>query len=114
MKTNSENFLFQDEIIWQSAGEGMKRQIMGYDGQIMLVKVEFQKGAIGYEHSHYHSQSTYVVSGVFEFVVDGIKKLVKGGDGIYIAPNVLHGAKCVEPGILIDVFSPMREDFIKD
>ncbi|MDD4439220.1 MAG: cupin domain-containing protein, partial [Tissierellia bacterium] len=34
-------------------------------------------------------------------------------DGLYIAPNVLHGTKCIEPGILIDCFSPMREDFIK-
>lgn len=114
MKTNSENFLLQDEIVWMPAGEGMRRQVMGYDGQIMLVKVEFQKGAIGYEHAHYHSQSTYIVNGVFEFVIDGVRKIVKGGDGVYIAPNLLHGAECIEAGILIDVFSPMREDFIKD
>ncbi|HKM45523.1 MAG TPA: cupin domain-containing protein [Dysgonamonadaceae bacterium] len=113
MKTRSETFLLKDEILWEFAGEGMKRQIMGYDEQIMLVKVKFNEGAIGYEHTHYHSQTTYVVSGVFEFVVDGVKQIVKEGDGIYIAPNILHGAKCLEAGILIDVFSPMREDFLK-
>ncbi len=104
----------ENELAWEPAGEGMRRQIMGYDGQIMLVKVEFEEGAIGYEHSHYHSQTTYIVSGAFEFNVEGDKKVVRAGDGLYIAPNLLHGAKCIEAGVLIDVFSPMREDFIKD
>lgn len=114
MKTRSENFILQNEIPWEPAGEGIKRQIMGYDGQIMLVKVEFEDGAIGYGHAHYHSQSTYVVSGKFEFHIDGEKKIVEGGDGVYIAPDVFHGATCLEAGILIDVFSPMRADFVEN
>lgn len=113
MKNSSEKFLFNDEMEWEPAGKGIVRQIMGYDDQIMLVKVKFEKGAIGDEHAHYHSQTTYVASGLFEFVVDGIRKTVKSGDGIYIAPNVLHSAKCLEAGVLIDAFSPMREDFIR-
>src|SRR5690554_3497937 len=112
MKTYSDVFFFQDQICWQPAGEGIKRQILGHDDQIMLVKVEFQAGAIGHEHSHYHRQNTYVSSGVFEFTVDGITKEVKEGDGVYVAPNVIHEMKCIEPGVLIDTFSPAREDFI--
>ncbi|HBT85201.1 MAG: cupin domain-containing protein [Fermentimonas sp.] len=112
MKTTSEVFLYKNEIEWEPAGEGVRRQIMGYDKQIMLVKVEFQKGAIGSAHSHPHTQSTYVVSGVFEFTINGVTKTVSEGDGLYIAPDVVHGTKCIEPGILIDAFSPMREDFI--
>ena len=42
----------------------------------------------------------------------GEKVIVEPGDGLYIEPNMLHGALCLEPGILIDVFSPMREDFL--
>ena len=113
MQTKSKNFILANETEWEVAGNGMRRQIMGYDGQLMLVKVEFEKGAIGNGHAHYHSQSTYVVSGIFEFHVDGIKQVVKAGDGIYIAPDVFHGATCLEAGVLIDVFSPMREDFLK-
>lgn len=113
MKTRSKNFVLESETQWELAGEGIRRQILGYDGQIMLVKVEFEKGAIGQGHAHFHSQSTYVVSGVFEFHVDGEKQTVKAGDGIYIAPDVFHGAVCLEAGTLIDVFSPMREDFLK-
>ncbi|WP_294071594.1 cupin domain-containing protein [Proteiniphilum sp. UBA1028] len=114
MKQNSDHFLHNDEIDWQFAGEGVTRQIMGYDNQIMLVKVKFEKGAIGAEHAHPHTQTTYVASGLFEFTIDGKKEIVKSGDGIYVAPNLLHGTVCLEPGILIDVFSPMREDFITE
>jgi len=113
MKTRSKNYVLTNETQWEVVGEGVRRQILGYDGQLMLVKVEFQKGAIGAEHVHFHSQSTYVASGVFEFNVDGEKQVVKTGDGIYIAPDILHGAVCLEAGILIDTFSPMREDFLK-
>jgi quercetin dioxygenase-like cupin family protein len=112
MKMNSESFLLNDETEWQQVGKGVERQIMGYDDQVMLVKVKFEEGAVGDEHSHYHSQTTYVASGQFEFTVDGITKNVKSGDGLYIAPHVLHSTRCIEPGILIDCFSPMREDFI--
>ncbi|MDR1584695.1 MAG: cupin domain-containing protein [Prevotellaceae bacterium] len=113
MKTRSKDFVLESEVPWEVAGEGMRRQILGYDGQLMLVKVAFEKGAIGVGHAHFHSQSTYVVSGVFEFHVDGKKQIVKAGDGVYIAPDVFHGATCLEAGTLIDVFSPVREDFLK-
>jgi len=40
-----------------------------------------------------------------------VKKVLKAGDVFYVAPNLIHGAVCLEAGVLIDVFSPMREDF---
>ena len=93
--------------------QGVARQIMGYDGQVMLVKVKFEKGAIGTPHTHYHTQTTYVVSGKFEFTVGDEKKIVEAGDGIYIEPDILHGCVCLEPGVLIDCFAPIRADFLK-
>jgi quercetin dioxygenase-like cupin family protein len=63
-------------------------------------------------HQHYHSQITNVESGVFEVEIGGEKKVLKGGDAFYIPPHVLHGAVCLEAGVLIDIFSPMREDFV--
>ena len=112
MKTSSRSFLFENEIARESAGEGIVRQIMGYDEQLMLVKVEFDPGAVGSIHSHYHTQSTYVASGEFEFTIDGETKTVKTGDGLYIGPDIIHGCKCLKAGVLIDTFSPMREDFL--
>lgn len=112
MKTSSKTFLFENEIAWEPAGEGIVRQIMGYDGQLMLVKVKFDEGAVGSMHSHYHTQSTYVASGEFEFTNDGETSIVKTGDGLYFGPDIIHGCKCLKAGVLIDAFSPMREDFL--
>ena len=70
-KTRSEVFITEKGTEWEPAGEGVTRQIMGYDGQVMLVKVKFEKGAVGTAHTHYHTQTTYVASGKFEFTVGG-------------------------------------------
>lgn len=103
---------YNQEVPWQQAGEGIKRQIFGFDDKVMMVKVQFEKGAIGLLHSHHHTQLTYVESGIFEFAIGDEKKIVKKGDGLYIPPNVEHGCKCVDAGLLIDVFSPARQDFL--
>ena len=108
----SKEFLMGDDIEWETVGEGVQRQIMGYDDKIMLVKVKFDKGGIGQMHEHYHSQVTYVASGKFELSIGDETKTMKAGDGFYIPPHVMHGAVCLEDGVLIDVFSPIREDFM--
>ena len=111
-KTHSEVFMFEKDLPWEPAGENVTRQVLGYDGQVTMVKVKFEKGSVGTPHTHYHTQVTYVVSGKFEFTVDGKTKIVSAGDAIYMEPDVLHGCVCLEAGILIDCFTPMRADYI--
>ncbi len=106
-------FIENDEISWQQMDMGVKRKIMAYDDKLMVVKVAFDKGGIGSLHQHHHSQITHIESGIFEVEIGEEKKVLKAGDAFYIPPNVMHGAVCLEAGVLIDVFSPMREDFIK-
>lgn len=109
----SKEFVLDENLEWEQVGEGVKRKIMTYDDKIMLVKVHFDEGGIGYKHEHYHSQVTYIESGKFEFSIGEETKLVKEGDSVYIPPHVLHGAVCKKTGVLIDVFSPIREDFME-
>ncbi len=115
MKTNEEQQVHIEDksIALEPVGLGVNRKIMAYDDQLMLVKVFFDQGGVGTLHSHPHSQITHIESGSFEVEIDGVKKILKAGDAFYIPPYVLHGAICLEKGVLIDVFSPMREDFIK-
>ena len=113
MKTRSEVYQLENEIQWEPAGEGVTRQIMAYDGQIMLVKVKFETGAVGAPHTHYHSQASYIVSGKFELTIGDKKQVLEAGDGYYVEPDELHGAVCLEAGVLIDCFMPMRADFLK-
>ena len=100
-------------MAWENPGPGIKRQIMAYDGQLMMVKVHFEKGAVGKLHEHFHEQCSYIVSGAFEFEIGGVKKVVRAGDATYKQPHVLHGAVCLEEGTLIDIFTPERKDFLE-
>ncbi|MCF2444518.1 cupin domain-containing protein [Dyadobacter sp. CY345] len=110
---NGKQFIVDSEIPWQDLGGGLKRKIMSYDPTMMMVKIDFQKGGIGAPHKHVHTQMSYVESGVFELTIGDKKQTLKKGDGYYIPSNIMHGAVCLEAGVLIDMFTPMREDFVK-
>jgi quercetin dioxygenase-like cupin family protein len=105
---------FDGNSEWEDLGSGVSRQFVGYNSQVMMVIVKFEKDAIGALHQHFHSQITYVASGKFEVTVDGETKILKQGDGFFAQPNIFHGVKCLEAGQLIDSFTPFREDFLKD
>jgi quercetin dioxygenase-like cupin family protein len=107
-------FIENRTVPWETTGAGMRRKIMAWDDRLMVVKVEFQKNAVGTLHQHPHSQITHVESGIFEVEIGEEKKVLTAGDAFYIPPNMLHGAVCLEAGVLIDIFSPMREDFINN
>jgi quercetin dioxygenase-like cupin family protein len=109
----SKTFLNENDLNWEDQGGGISRCILGYNDHLMMVKVKFCKGSVGSAHSHHHSQTTYVESGKFEFTVGDEKKIITKGDAVLISPDVVHSALCIEEGILIDAFSPMREDFLK-
>ena len=112
MNIHKAAFTEDDTLPWTTVSEGVQRKIMTYDDTVMLVKVKFETAAVGAVHQHYHAQVTYVAEGSFEVEIDGVKKILKAGDVFYAAPNKWHGVICKESGMLVDVFSPYREDFI--
>lgn len=111
--TETKTFIESKDVAWEETAPGMKRKIMAYDERLMLVRVEFEKGAVGTLHNHHHTQISHVESGRFEVEINGEKKMLSAGDVFYVPPHAVHGAVCLEAGVLIDVFSPMREDFVK-
>ncbi|RYY21721.1 MAG: cupin domain-containing protein [Chitinophagaceae bacterium] len=108
----SENFQFETDIQWTDAAPKIQRQLYGYNDQVMMVKVRFEQGGVGAVHQHPHTQVTYVESGVFEMTIGDEKKIISKGDGYFVPPDVLHGCVCLEAGMLVDCFAPMREDFV--
>ena len=78
----------------------------------MMVLVKFEEGGIGAPHSHPHSQTTYVESGEFEVQMGAEMKILRSGDCFLASPNTVHGVVCKQAGMLVDVFSPVREDFL--
>jgi quercetin dioxygenase-like cupin family protein len=105
-------FVDDQRLPWETVAEGVKRKIMTYDANIMLVKVAFETGGVGAAHSHHHTQMSYVESGVFTITIAGETRTVRTGDVFYVPSNAWHGAVCEEAGMLVDVFTPMREDFV--
>ncbi|WP_425408455.1 cupin domain-containing protein [Hyphococcus sp.] len=105
-------FVFKSQSPVEAIDPGMKRQLLGYNDEIMAVRVWFEKGAVGQLHKHPHSQVAYVESGKFEVTVGDVTKTLIAGDSFYVAPDTMHGAVCTETGVLIDMFSPVREDFL--
>ena len=105
-------FIENNTLAWEVIDEGVSRKIMAYAPDLMLIKINFEKGGIGRVHQHPHVQITYIESGTFEVEIDREKKVMKGGDAFFIPPNIWHGVVCLEAGIIIDTFSPMREDFL--
>ncbi|MBV1725659.1 MAG: cupin domain-containing protein [Hoeflea sp.] len=95
------------------ADPGVTRQVLSESPDLMVVAFRFQmEGAEGKMHSHPHVQSTYVESGRFEFTVAGETIEVESGQSFVIPSNAVHGCRCLEPGTLIDTFSPRRDDFL--
>ena len=108
----TENFIEGSKMPLEQVAEGVSRKILCYDKNLMMVRVEFEKGAIGALHKHPHIQMTNIESGSFEVEINGEKRILNAGDVFYVHSNLLHGVVCLEKGVLIDVFNPMREDFI--
>ena len=90
---------------------GMKRQVLAHTDQLMLVRHYFEKDWVGARHSHPHHQLVYVVSGSIRVDIDGKSFDVHAGDSFVVDGNVEHQASALEPSEVLDVFTPVREDY---
>lgn len=104
--------VYQKDAVLQELGGGTGRKVLAYNEQMMIVEVHMEKGAVGSMHTHPHVQSTYVQSGRFCFTIDGEDVEVAQGDTIAFPSGIPHGTVCLEKGVLLDIFTPMRADFL--
>ena len=104
--------IYSNDVPFQDLGGGVKRRVLAYQDPLMIVEVVFEKGGVGTVHTHPHCQNTYVKSGRFRFTVAGEDVEVGPGDTLAFPPDVLHGTLCLEAGTLLDIFTPMRKDFV--
>ena len=108
-----ERWVFYKDVKAEDQGNGVVRRVLAYSKDLMCVENTFEKGAVGALHHHPHTQITYVVSGKFEFTIGDEKRIVQAGDTMLKKDGIEHGCVCLEPGILLDIFSPMREEFVQ-
>lgn len=95
--------------------DGAQRRVLSYGGGLMLVEFTFEAGVTSWLHSHPHEQVGYVVSGEVDFNMEGYAPVrLKAGGSYYVPPNVKHNITTYAPTVLIDVFTPIRQDFLSD
>ena len=87
---------------------------LAWGEKIMLSLVEIGPGSVVPMHTHPHEQAGIVVEGEFDFIIGGEKRRVKPGDMYIIPGGVQHSAIGLErKAVVLDVFSPPREDYQK-
>jgi quercetin dioxygenase-like cupin family protein len=95
------------------AGHGVARTVLADSPEIMLVEFAFAEGGEGLPHSHPHVQSTFVKAGRYRFTVGDETFEVGPGDAFIVPSGVTHGCRALGvPGVLIDSFTPRRDDFL--
>ena len=114
MSTNHKDkqWVFFKDIEGKTMAPGLVRKVLAYCDAMMCVVNEFEEGAVGAMHSHPHTQITYVAEGRFRFTIGEEVKEVGKGDTLCKRDGVIHGCVCLEKGVLVDFFTPMREDFV--
>ncbi|HEX9615082.1 MAG TPA: cupin domain-containing protein [Bacteroidota bacterium] len=113
MKKSSDVFIEASAIQWEDLGGGIRRKMLGFDPNLMMTYIEFKKGSVGSVHKHHHTQTTYVEKGSFEVQIGGKKRVLAAGDCYFVPSNTEHGVVALEDATLVDVFTPMRDDFLK-
>jgi len=100
------------EIPVEHPAEGIERQMVVGE-RIMIVRFRFKPFLVTPEHTHPHEQMSLIVSGRVRFFIEGKERIVSAGDVLHFPPNCLHGATMMdEEVVLIDIFSPIREDLL--
>ena len=92
--------------------EGIERKTLVYGDNTLLTEFVLKKGAILPEHSHPHEQTGYLVKGVLKLTIGSETFEVKPGDSWCIPGDTEHWADVLEDSVAIEVFSPVREDYL--
>ena len=98
---------------WKDAEPGVTRRLVAAGDKTMAIEVRFEPGAEGARHSHPHEQLSRLLEGRMTFYLGEEEKELKAGDVIVIPGGLEHGVLAHEASLLLDVFSPPREDLLE-
>jgi quercetin dioxygenase-like cupin family protein len=92
--------------------EGVRFKTLAFGEKTHLTEFRLEKGHTVPMHKHPHEQTGYLVSGRMRFLIAGESFDAQSGDGWNIAGGVEHSAEVLEDAVVIEVFSPVREDYL--
>lgn len=105
-------FVADSAAAWETTGPGVRRKVLAHGSDLMLTRVVFETAAVGARHQPPHAQISYVESGMFEYTIEAETRTLRAGDSCYVPPLAWHGVVCTEAGVLVDAFTPRRDDFL--
>ena len=94
------------------AEPGLERRILAHNASMMLVEHRMNSGWAGARHSHPHDQMVYVVHGKLRFSCGDETFEARAGDSFVLKGGIEHQAWALETSIVLDVFTPCREDYL--
>lgn len=97
---------------YQQVLEGIRRKTLVYGEETLMVEFLLNEGAALPLHSHPHEQTGYLVKGRMRLTIGGKTRELRAGDSWCVAKWVEHGAEVVEDSVAVEVFSPVREDYL--
>ncbi len=100
-----------NDMEWEQVTKGIRRKIIT-GTNVMAAQIDLCEGAVVPEHSHVSEQISYILRGQLRFIVDGKELLLRAGEVLVIPPNVPHEAVALEPTLSLDMFSPIRQDWL--
>jgi quercetin dioxygenase-like cupin family protein len=89
------------------------RSVLAYGKQLMVAEFALKQGAQVPQHAHPHEQVSYVVRGMLQFKLDGQEFVLATGESCLIPSGKTHGVEALADSVVIDTFSPPRQDFME-
>ena len=91
---------------------GVVRRTLNSGDRTTSIEVTLTEGAVVPSHTHPHEQVGYVASGRVRFEIDGEERELRAGDSYLVPGGASHEVTALEPSVCIDVFSPVREEYL--
>jgi len=91
---------------------GVNFEVLAVGKESMVTKMLFKAFDFAPFHKHPNEQNGYVISGRYKLIFDNKEYLIAGGDSYSIPANMEHSMEIIEPGEIIDVFTPVRQDYL--
>jgi quercetin dioxygenase-like cupin family protein len=99
---------------WKKMIEGVERQNLTHGDKIHLLKFRLHKDAVIPIHDHPHEQTGYLLQGKMVMIIEGEECLLESGDSWSLRGGVPHGVKVLEECLVLEVFSPLREEYLDE
>ncbi|HEX9917609.1 MAG TPA: cupin domain-containing protein [Pyrinomonadaceae bacterium] len=100
------------DMPFEQVGEGIERQMVVGE-KMMICRLRFAPFVVTPEHEHTHEQMTIVERGRVRFFIEGVERIASPGDVLHFPSGCRHGATMLDDEVvLIDIFTPLREDFL--